>query len=289
MGPRTIKISGFLTLIQFALLQNALCTYITEPTTTNDGTNNAVLDDVNTFTELLEEIKQLHDIQAKQDHRITYLEDTVELQNDKIQEIEKVCITMKERGHENEIKEPRSNAQNDINRNTHESLESEVNFMTTENAYNGQPSIEQPVAISQYGTFRNKRATGNNVAFSVYLSQSISPLAAGQPIKCDALLLNDGNGYNKFTGVFTVPQTGVYLLTFQVGSFKLTHVKLVIDGINIADATTHGGEEEMAGNTVIVTATQGQSVWLEEYSNSDGQALGSSVFRLTTMSGVRLY
>ena len=35
------------------------------------------------------------------------------------------------------------------------------------------------------------------------------------------VILNDGNGYNAHTGVFTVPRNGVYMLTFSIAFFVL--------------------------------------------------------------------
>ena len=63
-------------------------------------------------------------------------------------------------------------------------------------------------------TTKRQTPIERGIAFSAYLSHNIAHLAPGHTLKCDQIIINDGNAYSQYTGVFTVPQTGVYLLTF---------------------------------------------------------------------------
>ncbi|KAH3753184.1 hypothetical protein DPMN_187818 [Dreissena polymorpha] len=138
----------------------------------------------------------------------------------------------------------------------------------------------------------SKRTAAENVAFSAYLSYMIPHLAIGHVIKCDRTLLNDGNAYNTATGIFTVPITGVYLLSASIDSLKNTHVKVVVDNANtfdlISDSKTQS-MEVMSSNTMLVHLVVGQSVWMEQYGNNDGQIISGDEWRYTTFSGVLLY
>lgn len=49
------------------------------------------------------------------------------------------------------------------------------------------------------------------ISFSVYVKSNVLTLGAGQTIKYDAILRNDGNGYDNRTGVFTCPVAGTYM------------------------------------------------------------------------------
>ena len=120
-------------------------------------------------------------------------------------------------------------------------------------------------------------------------------MGIGHTIKCDQVVLNDGNGYNPYAGVFIVPQTGVYLLTFSLDSATVNiilFVKLVVNNRTIASAAVHvavHGHSVMEGNTVIVRLSKGVSVWLETCGHSNSHVYGSSSNRFTTFSGVLLY
>ena len=58
---------------------------------------------------------------------------------------------------------------------------------------------------------------GKVVAFSAYLDHTLSNLQKNQVIVFNRILLNEGEGYDTTSGVFTCPRTGVYLATFFVG------------------------------------------------------------------------
>ena len=139
-----------------------------------------------------------------------------------------------------------------------------------------------------------KRQVSGGIAFSAYLSHNIPHLAVGHTIKCDQIIINDGNAYSKFTGAFTVPETGVYLITFTFDVYdhaRYEGIQLVVNNRNIVDAIAegNGNKHAMGGNTVILQLTQGEKVWLESYYSSDGEIVSSTTSKLTTFSGVLLY
>ena len=51
------------------------------------------------------------------------------------------------------------------------------------------------------------------IAFSAYLTDILSGLGVNHIILFDGITINEGSGYNQYTGVFTVPESGVYLFS----------------------------------------------------------------------------
>ena len=126
------------------------------------------------------------------------------------------------------------------------------------------------------------------VAFTAYLDHEVPQMSPGHTVRLNQVLLNDGNGYNQHTGVFTAPVTGVYLFNFHISShYQYTWLKLMIDNVEQVDVIVfpQNTVEKMGGNTAVVRVTAGQSVWLEDV-QSDGEL---RAWRLCTFSGVLLY
>ena len=135
-----------------------------------------------------------------------------------------------------------------------------------------------------------------SIAFSAYLSHQSSNMAIGHTIKCNKVLLNDGNAYSPFTGTFTAPITGVYFLTYHIsawGTNDETIIKLVVNNRNIvdADAEPKGSPAHHAnsGNSAIIRLNSGEKVWLEVYSNNNAMLSSAETYRFTTFSGYMLY
>ena len=142
---------------------------------------------------------------------------------------------------------------------------------------------------------QEKRQISSGVAFSAYLGHVITNMSIGFTIKCDQVLLNDGNAYSPYTGVFTVPETGVYLLTFTINSAYLDnrlHVKLVSNNMNIVDviaSTKNIDHFVMAGNTAIVRLNSGEKVWMEVYDTANVHLYSLRDYRWVTFSDALLY
>ena len=139
-------------------------------------------------------------------------------------------------------------------------------------------------------TGRVQKRAGTNVAFSTWLSQKMNHLSVGHIIKPDQIFINDGNGYNKHTGVFTVPTSGVYLLTYcidNLGSKPLV-VELKVDSINMGNLRAFS-QFEMASKSIIARLVAGQAVWLETAYFPDASVDTSTFDKFTTFSGALLY
>ena len=177
------------------------------------------------------------------------------------------------------------------------------NIMTMK-TFGNKESVEQSQKINNFKgnlskrksvveTRMTKRQITGEIAFSAYLSHDIPHLAPGHTLKCDQIIINDGNAYSPYTGVFTVPTTGVYLLTFNFDVYHSNRweaIKLVVNNRNIVDAVATGFTgNNMGGNTAIIKLIQGETVWLESYGSNDGEVFSTTAYKRTTFSGVLLY
>ena len=142
------------------------------------------------------------------------------------------------------------------------------------------------------------RQTTSKAAFSVYLDQNLANLGPDQTIIYKGILLNDGNAYNQYSGIFTVPVTGTYLFTATAEDVNhdLIWLKIVKNGVLQSSIKIYPYQyssvryNSQGSNTVIMRCTQGESVWVAVDSNDHGESLeGSSTLRTNTFSGVLLY
>ena len=171
-----------------------------------------------------------------------------------------------------------------------------VKFRDTNNEeYKKKSRLKERVSLQHQNLRRQERQISSGIAFSSYLSRWIINLGIGHTIKCDQVLLNDGNAYSPFSGTFTAPKPGVYLLTFSINAYTKddkTPVKLVSNNRNIVDAIAWVADSDhhvMGGNTAIVRLNSAEQVWLEIYSTAGVRLYSKPDYRWLTFSGVLLY
>ncbi|XP_045206629.2 otolin-1-like [Mercenaria mercenaria] len=260
---------------------------------TGHNTDAAEKLDISSFNEILVQIMQLKNKLDEQGKQIVFLEGVVQEQSDRINELEKTHFADKY------LTEERNESEHNNQKNLSSEIQNPVIYHDKERRMNklesitkSKKNIVQPnLDNGEHGWLRKKRSV-TNVAFSAYLSKILYPVSPGHVIKCDRVILNDGHAYNPYTGVFTVPQSGVYLLTYHLSSIKSTHIRLVLDGRVISNAMAEAsapGEEDMGGNTILIRASVGQSIWLESYHDLAGEIRSTSSYRFTTLSGYLLY
>ena len=88
-------------------------------------------------------------------------------------------------------------------------------------------------------------------------------------IKFDAGTYNDGGHYNRSTGIFTVPVSGVYVFMFNVrvdydssDKARMAHVGLYVNGEFKAVASVHGVGYLTGGNAAVVKVLTGDRVYV---------------------------
>ena len=176
-----------------------------------------------------------------------------------------------------------------INSKEHSAVEENEAF-NAKTGKNGQHSSKYYQALSKV---RGRSIANRQIAFSAYLDNIYRQLSTGHVIKCNRALANSGNHYNAYTGVFSVPTSGFYFLTFFIngwGKAHQTYVSMVVNKRNIVDAVsipTH--MDQMGGNAAIIHSNAGESVWLEVFGTSTGQAVSDETYRYVTFSGIFLF
>jgi len=133
------------------------------------------------------------------------------------------------------------------------------------------------------------------VAFFAYLSQSLSlaSVTKHQTIIYDSIDLNIGNGYDKTTGKFTTPSSGLYVFHVTTGSFDRSHsiVELVVNNvvkdIGWADSMDH--EDRAVSTTATpVSLNEGDVVLARIGEYHRGNKIESNKFIRSSFSGFKL-
>ena len=118
-------------------------------------------------------------------------------------------------------------------------------------------------------------------AFYVHLTHSEKNLSPHHVLVYDYVGTNVGNGYNKFTGVFSVPKTGTYVFLWKVRMRSGVSVtELVVNnspmtaievdgGLNFFASTGFAVVEVTTGDVVFVrthsTLTDKGLIWTDDY------------------------
>ncbi|XP_052683766.1 C1q-related factor-like [Crassostrea angulata] len=113
----------------------------------------------------------------------------------------------------------------------------------------------------------NSSNTLRQVSFSVALRSKELRLGAGQTVKYDAVLTNDGNGYDDRTGVFTCPVAGTYMFVVDSLSFPgiWLHVKVnkkTVGSLHVSSGHNANSTSQIS-RTVIVKLKSGDHVKIE--------------------------
>ncbi|XP_060567288.1 complement C1q-like protein 4 [Ruditapes philippinarum] len=158
-------------------------------------------------------------------------------------------------------------------------------MMTTQYAI----SVNAEATNEEHHSVVKRAIVYGRVAFSAYLSSRTTYLD-NEKIVFDSEVINDGEAYDKSSGIFTVPATGTYLFAFQFEDWSNTDQQtayLMVNGNIISSAIIKTlGRSTQAGNTVIVHLHKNDNVYVQV---NLGQVYGSPTERYTTFSGYLLY
>ena len=133
------------------------------------------------------------------------------------------------------------------------------------------------------------------VAFFTYLSQSLSlaSVKKHQTIIYDSVDLNIGNGYDKKTGKFTTPSSGLYVFHVTTGSLDSSHsiVELVVNNvvkdIGWADSMDHN-DRAVSSTATPVTLNEGDVVLARIGEHHGGKVIESNNYIRSSFSGFKL-
>lgn len=103
----------------------------------------------------------------------------------------------------------------------------------------------------------------------------------------DVAETNVGHAYNNFTGIFTIPQDGLYSFTWstRVECSKAHTTELVLNMKILGSTYAYCGWNTVTGH-VVTRASQGDAVFVRTHGTSPGQgAVKSDEFGRSAFSG----
>lgn len=115
------------------------------------------------------------------------------------------------------------------------------------------------------------------------LASAITTLTAGNPIVFDSVIQDPGSDYNAGTGVFTIAQTGLYLLTLSVLMFNNSagifphQTQIRVNGVSVTSqsaAFTPGTYCDSCSIVIYLTASDTVHACLNE---TIGSGIGTAV------------
>ena len=135
------------------------------------------------------------------------------------------------------------------------------------------------------------------VAFSVYLDHRTVSLGKDQAIVYNQVLLNKGNAYNKFSGMFTAPASGVYLFSWSAAASGAPGLaaydiwlSLVINDViqttAVAESRTDY-DDHQGSATAVLHLNQGDIAWIKHLYGTG--VFSGSTHRVTTFTGALLF
>nr|KAG5691133.1 hypothetical protein BaRGS_030941 [Batillaria attramentaria] len=117
------------------------------------------------------------------------------------------------------------------------------------------------------------RAVNSHVAFYVQLSHDSDntvPAPSSGPYKFGQVVLNDGNGYDPVTGIFTAPFPGVYTFALQIflrgPQYALIDIKVNNNPVSRMGLDTRAAgtdPDDSDSTSVTVKLEAGDKVWVQ--------------------------
>lgn len=135
---------------------------------------------------------------------------------------------------------------------------------------------------------------GYQCAFYAYMNQDEHTVAPHHTLIFDVVKTNIANAYNKYTGVFTVPYNGLYVITWNIYSdaYSYAFSNLVVnqDIWNSAIANSADNNDRHASTgIVVVMLNKGDVVFVKTHETRPGRGnIESSLEARSTFSGWKI-
>ncbi|VDH93187.1 complement C1q-like protein 3 [Mytilus edulis] len=114
-----------------------------------------------------------------------------------------------------------------------------------------------------------KRAPSEPVAFYAYMSSGEQNPGQHQTMAFDHVVTNIASAYNKYTGIFTVPVTGLYVLTITLSGSPSSQIPLqftrnneILGAIDLFAASGSVDTNPTVSSTIVVSLSKGDSCFI---------------------------
>ncbi|XP_062618471.1 complement C1q-like protein 3 [Saccostrea cucullata] len=236
----------------------------------------------------------------KHERMIARLEEKIDKQDRRIFELEKNCAPHSLKLSKTFREDSKSSSQSAILINESGKEGSLKNsFLRSVSQRNKSKSIktlegkkERPRRLLLGSTTAPSVEDSGAVGFYAYLGAHDSTPAANKMIKFDSIKVNVGNAYNPFSGVFTIPEAGVYVFSWTIecdggGSIFTQIVKNNEFFGSIASDSTQESEYRMSTGVALTLANKGDIVFVR-VNYVHGSRIHSSNEARSSFSGWKL-
>ncbi|XP_061196571.1 complement C1q subcomponent subunit B-like [Saccostrea echinata] len=145
------------------------------------------------------------------------------------------------------------------------------------------------------GVHTTKPPFADGVAFSAYVSTQETDISKDHTIKFDRIVTNVDNHYNPHSGIFTAPQHGVYVFTWNLYCYVGGYIySQILVNSNAVGAMFTSGEGATAVRTttgvVVVEVNQGDVVFVRTHPTEShlGNLYSLSIWR-SSFNGWKIY
>ena len=103
-------------------------------------------------------------------------------------------------------------------------------------------------------------------AFYAYMSNNENNPGRHHTIICDHVVINYGNAYSQYTGIFAAPTTGLYVLSYAITAYSGAEmpVEIVKNAQVIGSSVTYANFnlQHNAASTVVIQLSAGDSCFI---------------------------
>lgn len=136
----------------------------------------------------------------------------------------------------------------------------------------------------------------NGVAFYAYMSSILPSPSTEHVLVFDVAKTNIGNAYHPSTGVFIVPESGVYVFTwtFRIGGNQDHSIQLMVNREDVGSIYlyTISGVESEATGIVVTHVNAGDDVFVRTHSTlqiGTGHFIQSNIYGRTSFAGWKIF
>jgi hypothetical protein len=124
------------------------------------------------------------------------------------------------------------------------------------------------------------------------MSKNTPTISRQYLLRFDVVKTNQGNGYHPNTGVFMVPETGIYVFTWTIrvyGTYRhSTELVVITKSMGIVHLNAGGSWDDSVTGIVVVHANSGDDVFLRTLANANAGQIASDRGGRSSFAGWKL-
>ncbi|XP_062584089.1 complement C1q-like protein 2 [Saccostrea cucullata] len=173
----------------------------------------------------------------------------------------------------------------------HEMRNGHIKDNEDRNTYS-EGTINKKRLLSPITTTSGSPALSKIVAFYAYMSQHTQSISVQYPLRFDVVKTNVGNGYHSPTGIFIVPESGIYVFSWTIriygGRRHATQLMVNTDEVGIIHTHLVGDSDFEGTGIVVIQVNAGDDVFVRAHASWNVGAIRSDIAGRTSFSGWKL-